>query len=254
MEYAILGSHLRSKQHKCLMRRKASGSEKVKDKWKWMHSKGMLYKSFSHSIHKYRSLLFVSNTDTLVQSISHASLCLHFTYVLHLFLYYLHFNHLTKSCFYFLLLSGILVFYCCITNAQKLKQCIFIVSQFLWVISPRMAKLGPMLRIWEGGSQGVRWAVFTPISLTEEKSAPKTIQIVFRIHCPIAVWGPSCLAGWQLAAAPMSYGIPSVAGGHFLLLEATHSFLPYGFLNKVSEFIKPARRNSSYSLLRQNLI
>lgn len=93
------GSHLRSKQHKCLMQRKTLGSEKIQDELKWLHSTGMLYSSVSHSIHKHRSLLFVNNTEHSCYPFPMLSCALHLIYFLHLFLYYLHFNHFNKSSF-----------------------------------------------------------------------------------------------------------------------------------------------------------
>lgn len=251
MECAIQGSHLRSKQHKCLMQRKTSGSEKIQDELKWLHSTGTLYSSVSYSIHKHRSLLFVNNTEYSCYPFPMLSCALHLIYFLHLFLYYLHFNHFNKSSF---LPPPVIWYISFLLPCNKLlgtKKCILIIPQFLWAGSPCMAWLSPLLRVSQRCSKGVSWAVFTSVSLTGEKSALKTIKIVFRIPFPIALWGPSCLSGCQLEAALVSFMIPSVAGGHFLLLEArSHSpsrgsFLPCGFPNMVSEYIKPTRRNSS---------
>lgn len=136
-------------------------------------------------------------------------------------------NHFTKSCSNFLLLPGILVSYCSVTNYYKLKQCR---SLFLWVRNPAMDYLGPLLRASERCNWVVSQVVFIFGSLVGGGSAPQPIQIVVKINLLIAVWGPSCFVGCQVEAALISEDTFSYKV-HIFLLEPTHSFLPRGFLN-----------------------
>lgn len=89
------------------------------------------------------------------------------------------------------LLGDAFIFYCCVTNSHKfggLKQCPFIIVQFLWVRV--QAQLNWVL--CPGSHRlksGVRWASFSYGVSTREGSALRLSSVVGRIHFLVAIHG-----------------------------------------------------------------
>lgn len=149
-----------------------------------LHSKGRLYSNASHYIHKYRSLLFVNNTEHSCYPFPMLPCDLQLNYCFHLFLYYLTSNCFAKSSFLLFPVIWCIRFLLLCNQLLQTKTMHIYLVIFLW---SGVQQLGPLLKDSEECNRGVSWAVFMSGSLTGEKSAPKPIRIVVRIHFLVAV-------------------------------------------------------------------
>lgn len=148
-----------------------------------MHSKGIPYNSVSHSIHKYRSLLFVSNTE---HSCANHAPChpVPFALPISFLLCYLHFNHFTKSSFLLPPVIWCISFLLLHNNLLETK------TKHIYYLSFCGAGVHAwLIQVLSLGSQ--RMQSRCQVILIEDKAAPKTIQIILRFITVSPYEGPA---------------------------------------------------------------
>lgn len=137
----------------------------------------------------------------------------------------------------------VILFICCcwVINYHKsrsLKQCILRTLQFMWGrgLNTAYRAQGPTNHSHQARCIHIG-------SLHQEESTSKLIEVIDRIHF-LATVGLRALVSCLLLAWDWAQ-----------LLEATYGYLPMGFPNMASFFIKPSRRISGACFLaRQSLV